>query len=720
MAQTYDLLVHNRQFKRKPEPAQIPNINKTISAYEASVTPQELAGMVGDNGQTMVLATMNGERKKDNMRSQQIVALDFDNSETRLDETGQIIKDENGKAKKFKTTGSKYSSVAEIYQNEFIQQNASFIYTTFSHTEDWHRFRVVFFLDKPMTNNKQVEMMYQWLMDKFPNADKANKDSSRLFFGGTESLEVNYDNQIDTSKVTFTKPKEKSKPTVAKKVAPIKHEEAVEAFEQYIVRERENLQDYDNALSAIWVIAKAALLGEISYPDAYLFSEKIALGNEAWAKENVEKLKEALKTPIHEFHTDYTFAQKFMGRVTSEAQLDKGDIIATSKFLVEQLDVKLFNNNLYFKEGNHWINDNNKLLRAIDKYIELKHSQDTELMNQFMKRAELIEEEFFPMQLKNDYYIDNGVAIEGKVESFTPYYLDVEYDQSAFNADVDTFLDFLTCDRKDLRTVVEDMMGHILMSKGFPHKVFFFIGEKGANGKSTFLEMLNSFVGDLGTNISLENFNDPTSVVELEGNLVNIGDDIDANYLESSSNFKILASGNTLTVRPIYATPYRMKNKATLIFTANGMPSFKDKSGGIARRLIIIPCDNVVTKADFNIDEKLSTDEAQSYLLNLALAGLQRIQANGGQISKSETIDVNVKGYILESDSILAFEDEVGVDSDLPDSAIYVQYKEYCDEIGVKPFSKTKLTQRLKEMGYDRVRQMRLGKRNFYYVKEEL
>ncbi|MDK6343601.1 hypothetical protein QP138_26380, partial [Escherichia coli] len=78
-----------------------------------------------------------------------------------------------------------------------------------------------------------------------------------------------------------------------------------------------------------------------------------------------------------------------------------------------------------------------------------------------------------------------------------------------------------------------------------PHKVFFFIGEKGANGKSTFLEMLNAFAGDLGTNISLENFNDPTSVVELEGHLVNIGDDIDARYLESSSNFKILASGNT-------------------------------------------------------------------------------------------------------------------------------------------------------------------------------
>ncbi|OYQ68289.1 phage/plasmid primase, P4 family [Aerococcus sp. 1KP-2016] len=689
MAQTYNLLVHNRPFKRKPEPAQVPQINNTISDFATSVTPQELAEMVGANGQTMVLAMMNGERKKENMASQQIVALDFDNSETRFDDNGNLIKDEKGKAKKFKTEGSNYSSVAEIFQNKFVQKNASFLYSTFSHTDDWHRFRLVFFLDKPMTNNKQVEMMYRWLMDKFPNADKANKDSSRLFFGGTEYIEINFDNVLDTSQVTFKKEEvKKETPAIAKKVAPIKHEEAVEAFDRYLDEDKENLQDYEHALSAIWVIARAALLGEISYPDAYLFSEKLALGNEEWAKNNQVKLKEALKTPLHEFHTNYTFSQKFMGK-NNVATLDKSDIIATSKYLVERLDIKLFNNNLYFKDGNHWLSDNNKLLRAIDQYIELKHSQDNELMNQFMKRAELIEEEYFPIQLKNNFHIEGERVLEGSVDTFTPYYLDVEHEPAAHDADVDNFLDFLTCDRKDLRTVVEDMMGHILMSKGFPHKVFFFIGEKGANGKSTFLEMLNSFVGDLGTNISLENFNDPTSVVELEGNLVNIGDDIDANYLESSSNFKILASGNTLTVRPIYATPYRMKNKATLIFTANDMPTFKDKSGGIARRLIIIPCDNVVKEADFSIDEKLSTEGAKQYLLNLALAGLTRIKNNGGQISTSETIDANVKSYILESDSILAFEDEVGIDPNVPDNGIYRDYKDFCGGIGVKPFSKT-------------------------------
>lgn len=293
---------------------------------------------------------------------------------------------------------------------------------------------------------------------------------------------------------------------------------------------------------------------------AYVFTEMLAFDNEQWREENLVKLDEALNTPLHDFNTDYTFAEKFLGmnNKNREPMLDATDLIATSKYLVDELEIKLFNNQLYFKTNNHWISDNNKLLRAVDNYIELLHSKDNELINQFLKRAELIEEEFFPIQLCNNYYIEDGQVHEGVLTKFSPYYLEVDYDPKAYNKDVDEFMDFLTCDRQDLRTVLEDMIGHVLMSKGFPHKVFFLIGEKGANGKSTFLEMLNSFIGDLGTNISLENFNDPTSVVELEGKLVNIGDDIDVSYLESSSNFKILASGNTLMVRPIYVAPYRM------------------------------------------------------------------------------------------------------------------------------------------------------------------
>ncbi|MDK6577186.1 hypothetical protein QP281_25285, partial [Escherichia coli] len=83
-----------------------------IVHHSVKLTPQQLAAAVGDHGQTMVLATMDGSRKKENMIQQQVAAIDFDNSETRLNAKGEVIKDENGKEKKFKTEGRNYSSVA--------------------------------------------------------------------------------------------------------------------------------------------------------------------------------------------------------------------------------------------------------------------------------------------------------------------------------------------------------------------------------------------------------------------------------------------------------------------------------------------------------------------------------------------------------------------------------------------------------------------------------
>ena len=280
---------------------------------------------------------------------------------------------------------------------------------------------------------------------------------------------------------------------------------------------------------------------------------------------------------------------------------------------------------------------------------------------------------------------------------------------------MDDFLDFLCSDKKDLRLIVEELLGHILMTAGFPHKVFFLVGASGANGKSTFLEMLNAFVGDLGINLALEQFNDQTSVMELEGKLVNVGDDIDAGYMEKSMNFKTLASGNTIMVRPIYSKPYKLKNKATLIFTANEMPTFKDKSGGIARRVVVIPCENTVKKADPKIDEKLSTDNAKSYLLNIALNAMQRINENGGRLSQSDTVDEVTKEYFVESDTILGFIAQEGISENLATKAVYEEYERYCDESGAKPYSQTKFTQRLKGLGYTRERKMMMGRRYYCY-----
>ena len=691
----YSLHVHPVPYTHKPDSMSAANISKTIINYNDAIEPKSLAEKLG-SGHTVCLGLMKGTRSKRNLISQQIMMLDFDNTVN-----GQVASGEN------------YVTIDDILSSEWMKQNAAFVYKTFSYKDSWQKFRVVIFLDKLIKDSDEVTATYEWLMHRYPQADKAPKDCSRIFYGGTEVIEINFNNTWAPQQLE----KKKVKSSLPKPIKKLSKRQSAQMIKGYINREQEHLSEYGNALSAISVIGKAVLTGEIEEEHAREYVRLLAMGREDWADENEVKLNEFLGKKIDDIYTEYSFAEKFSASGASKG--DKFDPIEFADEIVKDLEIYYYKDKIYFKDGVVWSSDENKLLRAFNDITELKKSQDAEVVHQLEKKSPILDTEVSVIQMRNDFHIKGGHIIKGVSEEFTPFLLDVTYDPKAYNADVDHFLDFLVMDRPELRIIVEELLGHILLLKGFPHKVFFLVGEKGGNGKSTFVEMLNAFVGDLGSNVNLESFNDDTSLMALEDKLVNIGDDIDASYLDRSMNFKTLASGNTIMYRPIYSTARRLKNTATLIFTANDMPTFRDKSGGIERRLVIIPCDNVVKHADFEMDDKLSTDEAKSYLLNLALKGVDRIRKNGGQLSKNKIMDQMLTEYMEESDSILSFINNHGINEEVDKTIVYDEYKEYCNDIGVKPQKMATLTKKLQSRGWTVQDTKRLGKRVMLYRKTD-
>ena len=164
----------NKKFHSKPLDAlTLSNLHKRICKTVEEIAPKELAESLA-NGQTMVLGVMKNEvRKKVNLNYQEVIALDFDDNTT----------------------------IEEIKNTDFIKDNASFIYTTFSHTEGHHKFRVVFFLEDKLTNNEQVLAVYNKLFEMFPTADISCKDSSRFFFGGKSYMEINFNNKFDVNAI---------------------------------------------------------------------------------------------------------------------------------------------------------------------------------------------------------------------------------------------------------------------------------------------------------------------------------------------------------------------------------------------------------------------------------------------------------------------------------------------------------------------------------------
>lgn len=395
---------------------------------------------------------------------------------------------------------------------------------------------------------------------------------------------------------------------------------------------------------------------------------------------------------------------------------DIKDMIEFAKFIAQELDVKIYNYNLYFKNGLNYNKNMIKLNKAISKHLALKHRQYAEIEKQLFIYAELIEDnKNFNVKLRN------GVIVEDQVVNydcgFTPYFLDVTYEPSAYDKNVDDFLNFVTNGNDDMRTVLEEILGHILLINRFPHKLFFLTGS-GANGKSTFVEMITKWVGELASHIDISNFDDGTSLVSLAGKLVNVADDVDAIYLEKSKNLKTMASGNTIGCRAIYSQPIELKNTATLIFTANEPPVFKDKSDGISRRLLIIPFTNKVKKRIFNLDELLSSDNAKSYLLNLALQGIKRIYENNLELSSSVTIKNATEQYYIDNDSVLGYVTDYPNIENNSIGTVYDAYMEYCEDSNLKAVSKNKFSRRLKMLGYEVKIIKMLGKTTRVIVKE--
>ena len=77
------LHIDNLGYSEKPSGNEIKSISNRITRSVSIVTPAELANMVGNLGQTVVLATMHGKRHKANIIQQQVLALDFDNDTTK-------------------------------------------------------------------------------------------------------------------------------------------------------------------------------------------------------------------------------------------------------------------------------------------------------------------------------------------------------------------------------------------------------------------------------------------------------------------------------------------------------------------------------------------------------------------------------------------------------------------------------------------------------------
>jgi hypothetical protein len=178
-------MYYKKQFKSKPTRWDTTEIQGYISKKDGtyhkallvptSIDITDLAEGLS-NGATFKPALLNGSKSTE-WTQQQIFALDFDH-DTTIDE--------------------------QINKCSELNILPCFGYTSFSHSEQEHHFRLVYCSDKVITNKEQRNKLQKTLIHIFDKSDKVTFDPTRLFYGGRNLIKLDFDNRIDADKIIDT------------------------------------------------------------------------------------------------------------------------------------------------------------------------------------------------------------------------------------------------------------------------------------------------------------------------------------------------------------------------------------------------------------------------------------------------------------------------------------------------------------------------------------
>lgn len=300
-----------------------------------------------------------------------------------------------------------------------------------------------------------------------------------------------------------------------------------------------------------------------------------------------------------------------------------------------------------------------------------------------------------------------------------------DYNPNAYSELVDKTLDRLSCGDKQIRTLIEECIGYCFYRDTKLGKCFILTGEKN-NGKSTFIFMLNTLLGDDNySSVDITNLARELDIASLANKLANIKDDIADNYMDglNVSLFKQVATGNRCRGKFLYNDPFDFYPYATLIFSANNIPRIKDPTGAVTKRMVIIPFNATFTKEDPDFDpfinEKLCKDECMEYLVKIGIDALINVINRNG-FSECKAAEEEMNAYRLSNDSVLGFIQEYGADSieNQVVSSIYTAYELFCSNNGLKPTTQIMMSKKIKTtLGLDVKRSRVNGKLYSIYVR---
>ncbi len=334
-------------------------------------------------------------------------------------------------------------------------------------------------------------------------------------------------------------------------------------------------------------------------------------------------------------------------------------------------------------------------IAEVINYVQLETLITRSHINHDTKRINL---------LNGVYNLETGELEEHNPDNISIVQIPVKYDPGAKCPKIEQFMkDVLK--PEDIQVIYE-FIGYCLIPDTRIEKSIMLVG-KGSNGKSKLLSMIGVFIGDKNTSAESLHMleNDPYSLAELYGKLANIFPDLASGTIYENSTFKMLTGDESeLRAQRKFEHPFKFKNTARLIFSANNLPPVPGDDFAYFRRWILLEFVNRFEgdNCDRDILAKITTEEELSGLLNLVIPALERL-LEVGEYSYDLSTEQVMRMYRVNSDPIAAFADECLVYSNdyVLKAVILNHYVDWCQIHKIEPVHENTFAKRMKKLGYD-------------------
>lgn len=304
----------------------------------------------------------------------------------------------------------------------------------------------------------------------------------------------------------------------------------------------------------------------------------------------------------------------------------------------------------------------------------------------------------------------------------------IEYDPAAACPLFESFMRDISCNDPDWVDYVQRTLGYAMSGCVTEEKMFFWLGF-GANGKSVLGNLQGHVMGSYG-GVAPAAFlmyrrggdaNGPTpDIANLAGKRVVAANEVEAGSNVSGQTLKTTTSTEPITARGLHSAPFTFKPTHKLFVRGNHKPIINDNDEGIWRRIDLIPFDLNLPpeRRDQGLETKLLAELPG--IMSWMVRGYAKWKQDG--LRPARRVRDASLAYRRESDLLAQWvEDncEVGQDATGSFSAIqaraYVNYRFWCQEQGLRQFSKKSFTRGLTEQGFKPGR-MSSGLRETTYI----